>query len=232
MADIHHLITNNVTPQLPGLLPQLISNTPHEETIQTIVSKYSSMLQTLEGERLEQMPELGLELANSFKYLPNKFWAQTQLDYSIDCWLKLRGVNCDAVSNKIEAMKSVLTFADRQYAQKVKKCLAELEDEQKLTTIQELIDQAIENPNAYYKSGLYRARQKDYQGAVADFDRALSLNNNFADAYCHRGLALFKLGRPKDAIDSYQRALTINPNHPKIREYRDYLPANADKYEF
>ena len=232
LTDIHHVITNNLTPQLPSLLPQLIPNNPTEETIQTIVSKYSSMFQNLEDERLEQMPEFALELANSFKCLTNKFWAQKQLDYSIDCWLKLRGVNCEAVNNKIEAMKSVLTFADRQYAQKVKKCLAKLEDEQKLTAIEELIDQAIENPHAYYKSGLYRARQKDYQGAVADFDRALTLNNNFADAYCHRGLVLFKLGRPKDAVDSSQRALAINPNHPKIREYRQYLPAKADKYEF
>ncbi|MDJ0677875.1 MAG: SUMF1/EgtB/PvdO family nonheme iron enzyme [Calothrix sp. MO_167.B42] len=232
LADIHHLMINNVTPKLPGLLPQLISNLPNEKTIETIVSQYSRMFKIIEDERLEKMPELGLELANSFKYLPNKLWAQKQLDYSIDCWLKLRGINCEAVSHNIEAMKSVLTFADRQYVEKVKKCLAELEDEQKFTTIQKLIDRAIENPDAYYKSGLYRAKQKDYQGAVADFDRAVILNNNFADAYCHRGLALFKLGRPKDAVDSYQQALAINPNHQEIQEYSKYLPAKADKYEF
>ncbi len=231
-ADIHHLITNNVTPQLPRLLPQLIPNVWDEKTIQAIISQYSAVFQSLEGERLEQMPEFGLELANSWKYLPNKFWAKQQLDYSVDCWLKLRGVNSGEVSDNIEAMQSVLTFTDRHYAEKVRKCLAELEDEQKFTTIQTLIDKAIENPDAYYKSGLHRARHKDYQGAVADFDRAVSLKDNFADAYCHRGLALFKLGRPKDAIDSYEKALAINPNHQKIREYRKYLPTKADKYEF
>ncbi len=231
-ADIHHLITSNVPPQLPRLLPDLIPNVLDKQTIQTIISRYSEIFQALEGERLEQMPDFALELANHLKYLPNKSWAKQQLDYSIDCWLKLRGVHPGEVSNNIEAMESVLTLSDRKYAERVKECFAELEDEQKFTTIQGLINKAIENPNAYYKSGLYRARQKDYEGAIADFDRAISLKNNFADAYCHRALVLFKLGRPKDAVDSYEKALAINPNHQQIREYRKYLPSKANKYEF
>ncbi len=231
-ADIHHLITSNVPPQLPRLLPNLIPNVLDKQTIQTIISRYSEIFQALEGERLEQMPEFALELANCLKYLPDKSWAKQQLDYSVDCWLRLRGVYPGKASNNIESMESVLTLADQKYTEKVKACFAELEDEQKFTTIQGIINKAIENPDAYYKSGLYRARQKDYEGAIADFDRAISLKSNFADAYCHRALVLFKLGRPKDAVDSYEKALAINPNHQQIREYRKYLPSKADKYEF
>ena len=45
-------------------------------------------------------------------------------------------------------------------------------------------------------------------------------------------MMLFKLGRPKDAVDSYEQALAINPHHEKIHEYRKRFLTKADKYEF
>ncbi|NJL42609.1 MAG: tetratricopeptide repeat protein [Pseudanabaena sp. SU_2_4] len=47
--------------------------------------------------------------------------------------------------------------------------------------------------------------------SLADLDRAIDLNPNYADAYYNRGKARTALGNPKGAIADYDRALRLNP---------------------
>ena len=146
-GDLHHLFTGSITPQLPKILPKIISNTSNGQIIEAIVSRCTSTLQVIEEEKLEQVPELALELANDLRYLSNKSWAKEQLNYSIDCWLKLRGVRAGEVNESIEKMLSLLTLADKQYAEKVKDCFADIADQEQLSRVQGLISIALENPD-------------------------------------------------------------------------------------
>lgn len=84
-----------------------------------------------------------------------------------------------------------------------------------LTRFRELL---AENPTitpAYLGMGDIYIEQQDYERAEPAFARAARLEpRNFEAQYGH-GLALQMLGRFVEAIRAYQRALTINPEHPK-----------------
>ena len=54
------------------------------------------------------------------------------------------------------------------------------------------------------------AAQGDYDRAVADCDRIIQIDPNFAEAYLHRGLALLARGEPGRAVKDFDRVLALN----------------------
>ena len=54
----------------------------------------------------------------------------------------------------------------------------------------------------------------DLGQAVTAFDEAIRLDPSFLQVYTARGLALERLGRAREAVDSYQQAALVNPEDP------------------
>lgn len=50
-----------------------------------------------------------------------------------------------------------------------------------------------------------------YTEAIQHFDKAISLNKQYVEAYNNRGIAYFSLRQPNQAISDYTQAITINP---------------------
>ncbi len=46
----------------------------------------------------------------------------------------------------------------------------------------------------FYDQGVEKAKEKDFTGAIEDFDQAISLNPNYTEAYLERGTVYAKLG--------------------------------------
>jgi DNA-binding winged helix-turn-helix (wHTH) protein/cytochrome c-type biogenesis protein CcmH/NrfG len=75
----------------------------------------------------------------------------------------------------------------------------------------------------HYLLGALRASRGDYEGAIADFDREVDQAGQRrlyraeygASALVWRGHALLELGRPDDAIESFQAALSYVDSHPR-----------------
>jgi tetratricopeptide (TPR) repeat protein len=65
----------------------------------------------------------------------------------------------------------------------------------------------------YYQQGLAKAKDGDYQGAIADFDLALIATPEWAEVYYRRGLAHFDLGDVLTAVSDYTQALAIDSHH-------------------
>ncbi len=55
------------------------------------------------------------------------------------------------------------------------------------------------------------ARHGQFEKSIVEFEKALSLNPNYADAYNNLGNTFGRMGRMNDAIASYQYALKLNP---------------------
>ncbi len=83
-----------------------------------------------------------------------------------------------------------------------------------------------ENANPYFKQGLEKYNNKDFSGAIEDYNQAIKINPNYADAYFKRGLTRYKLGDKQAAIADYNQAININPNYAEA-----YINRGAVRYE-
>lgn len=64
----------------------------------------------------------------------------------------------------------------------------------------------------FYDRGLAKARDRDYEGAIKEFDRVLRIDPNFVEAYYRRGLAKFDSGNLEGALADFTQALALNPD--------------------
>ena len=60
----------------------------------------------------------------------------------------------------------------------------------------------------------------DYQGAIADYDKAIERNPRFAVAYNNRGNAKSTLEDHQGAIADYDKAIKFNPKYAKAYKNR------------
>ncbi len=112
---------------------------------------------------------------------------------SIDIAIKLEPQDRTSVNGKANIL-----FEQKQYAAAIK-IYADMIRER-------------EDGYAYHNRGLAKANLGDKQGAIADYDRAIKINPNFAVVYLNRGAIKLDLGDKQGAIADYDRAIKINPN--------------------
>nr|WP_264478111.1 tetratricopeptide repeat protein [Planktothrix agardhii] len=71
----------------------------------------------------------------------------------------------------------------------------------------------------YFNQGITLVNQENYQQAIEQFTRALSLNPNHANAYVNRAFAQIELGEYQQAIDDCKEAIRLNPNHVNAHQH-------------
>jgi tetratricopeptide (TPR) repeat protein len=92
--------------------------------------------------------------------------------------------------------------------------------ENAITTYNALIAARAQNKYASYNLGvIYLVNLKKYQLALEHFTEALKIDPDYVEAYYGRGVTYHALGDEKQAMDSYQQCLRINP---------DYKPAQLE----
>src|SRR5439155_17319431 len=75
---------------------------------------------------------------------------------------------------------------------------------------------------AYLNRGYIRSNRLDLEGALADFDRAISLDPNDAEAYFKRGRAFLIIGNAKFAIADFDKSIAIDDRNPLVFAERGY----------
>ncbi len=65
-----------------------------------------------------------------------------------------------------------------------------------------------------YSRGLKKSQGGEYKAAIKDYNQAIAINQNYADAYNKRGLCYYKLGEPSEAIKDFTKALYLNSKIP------------------
>lgn len=82
---------------------------------------------------------------------------------------------------------------------------------EQLTDLNEQIARSPNNLDLHFQRGQLYYQQRQYQFALADFERVLSIDPRHCKALDHRGRALRQLERFEEARDSYQKSLKICP---------------------
>jgi lipoprotein NlpI len=83
---------------------------------------------------------------------------------------------------------------------------------------------------AYSSRGIAKLQKNDWDGAIADFNRALQFDPKLAQAYDNRGLAKTEKGDLEGAITDFNRVLQLNPKNGIA--YNNRGNAKAHKGDF
>src|SRR5262245_11133397 len=60
----------------------------------------------------------------------------------------------------------------------------------------------------------------DYDGAMAEYTKAIQLKPDYAEAYNDRGFAYYLKGQAEQAISDFTQAIRLRPNYPKAYNSR------------
>lgn len=83
----------------------------------------------------------------------------------------------------------------------------------------------------YSNKGSEKAKLQDYQGAIADYNKAIEINPKFAEAYSRRGNAKLKLQDHRGAMADYNKAAEVDPKYAKAYYNRGLLRISLDQKE-
>ena len=81
----------------------------------------------------------------------------------------------------------------------------------------------------YHRSGIVKHKAKDFQGAIADYTIAISINSQFATAYANRGLAKLYVGDKDGAVVDWTKASELYRQQGKMSRYEEML-ARINKF--
>jgi len=85
-------------------------------------------------------------------------------------------------------------------------------------------------PGVHYKLALARYRQGDRAGAQAALADAIEIDSRLADAHYLLGLCLREAGEVQEAVDAFERAVTLSPGMIPAREELASLYARLGRY--
>ena len=74
-------------------------------------------------------------------------------------------------------------------------------------------------------------REGNYRGAIAEYNRSISLKPDYADVLEGRGNAWLKIGEKSRAIEDYTRAVNLGANRAELYNYRGFVYAERGETE-
>jgi tetratricopeptide (TPR) repeat protein len=72
---------------------------------------------------------------------------------------------------------------------------------------------ALTQAKTFFTSGINKQNQGDNQAAITDYDQAINLNPEYANAYCKREIDHSDLGDKKGAVADYNQAIKFDPSY-------------------
>jgi tetratricopeptide (TPR) repeat protein len=76
-----------------------------------------------------------------------------------------------------------------------------------------------------------KSKNSDYQGAIKDYDQAIALNPQYAEAYASRGDARGSLSDYQGAQEDVDRAIALNPKLPEVYMTRGNIRVGLSDFQ-
>lgn len=74
-----------------------------------------------------------------------------------------------------------------------------------------------EDAKGFFQRGEEGYYKGDYDSAIADFKKAVALDEKYADAYCEMGVSYMEKSEWDTAIEQLKKCVELDPNHPKAQ---------------
>ena len=120
-----------------------------------------------------------------------------KLDEAVQKYKKLEDENAKLIA-ELEELKNKFNKSQNDVERR------EIIEQVKINDNQFLANQALEDGNRNYY-------QNKFDAAILDYERALSFDSNYADAYYNIGEANYMLQRYTASVTAYQNATRLNP---------------------
>jgi len=82
----------------------------------------------------------------------------------------------------------------------------------------------------YYNKGSEEANNKDFESSVADFSKAIKLDNTYTDAYYNRGTSKLYLKDYKSAIADFSKSIELKPDFVSAYKNRGAAKLKLNDY--
>jgi tetratricopeptide (TPR) repeat protein len=84
----------------------------------------------------------------------------------------------------------------------------------------------------YFVTANQKYDQQNYHGALADYDRVIALNPNFAEAYNNRGILKYeRFNDPQGALADYNKSISLKPNYVLAHYNRALLKDDLNDHQ-
>jgi tetratricopeptide (TPR) repeat protein len=80
-----------------------------------------------------------------------------------------------------------------------------------------------DSAEAHYQRANVLKDQRDWEAALAEYDRAIALKPDYAHAFCNRAVVLGQMRMLPEAVASYERAIALDPTDALARYNRGML---------
>lgn len=87
------------------------------------------------------------------------------------------------------------------------------------------------NAKIFFFYGKYYFATKDYKASIDNYDKAISVNPQYSDAYCERGVSKCMQGDCNNGLKDMDQAIKIDPSNPKLYSKRGYTKIMLQKYD-
>lgn len=68
--------------------------------------------------------------------------------------------------------------------------------------------------DVHFEKGVDYINQGDYQQAIEEFNRVISIDSEYVDAYCGIGIVYLNQKNYKKAIETFEKATALDPDEP------------------
>ncbi|NQV93442.1 hypothetical protein HQ403_03010 [Candidatus Kaiserbacteria bacterium] len=87
-----------------------------------------------------------------------------------------------------------------------------------------------QDPLVFFQLGILKYSEHDYVGAISALERAVLLDNNYANARYFLGLSYYQSGRIEDSINQFNLVKDLNPGSVEVSTILSNIKAGRDPF--
>ena len=104
--------------------------------------------------------------------------------------------------------------------------------EKAIEQYEKVLEKEPENADAWFNRGFARVEKGDYEKAIKDFDLYIEKIDPYDSyAYNNRGVAYLRYKQNERAVENFNKAIELNPNHARSYNNRGIVNHNLKQYE-